>query len=363
MKINKVYLVEKTLEQTLKDANVPENEIDKAEQILGDDTLPVIEKGQLENALDKALRINRREIEAGGRNFHNVLLIGVGGAGKTARIIKWAKDNNINLVQKSASSLEQGHVGGAIAPDFETQKAMPFTATTFDDLDEPDTVLFLDEYNRGLPDVRGTLLTLIQDHKVVDYKSKGSTRFLPNLLFTIAAINPDNPDYNVYDLDDAEKTRFRRVTLDPDQYQFLSYLNHELERRAQQAKNEEDQKIFKKQKALANAVLGTKEQILDSAEDIRRNKEEGGNGLITSNRSFFNLLDSSEGDKEEFIKEWSDWCNDQKLPLIKKLLRNYKDIDDKANDALKQDTKSSVFGASQDNSRKVSTQIHRGSRA
>jgi hypothetical protein len=76
-------------------------------------------------------------------------------------------------------------------------------------LEEPNSVLFLDEYNRQVkPHIRASLYTLINEHKIVGEGPNGMHEF-KNMLFTVAAINPSVPtDKGAADLNDAEKSRF-----------------------------------------------------------------------------------------------------------------------------------------------------------
>ncbi len=79
------------------------------------------------------------------------------------------------------------------------------------DLELPNSVLFLDEYNRQKDEaIRASVLTLINE-KYVGGKEKGMRHYFKNLLFTIACINPAIPtDPGAAQLIQAERTRFSR---------------------------------------------------------------------------------------------------------------------------------------------------------
>ena len=103
---------------------------------------------------------------------------------------------------------------------------------------------------------------------------------------------------------------------------------------------------------LAETILGSSKFRFDNKDDIRRtheDEEEGrGNGLILTNRTFTKALGSCDGTKQDFLDNWNRNCNSNKKQMIETILANYKDVDDKANDALKQDTESNVFGTKKD---------------
>lgn len=67
--------------------------------------------------------------------------------------------------------------------------------------------LFLDEYNRLPKDVRNCLMNMLLNYELNGVK-------LPKDTIIISAINPNSDDFDVYDLDIAEKRRFNFYTLD-----------------------------------------------------------------------------------------------------------------------------------------------------
>ena len=60
-----------------------------------------------------------------------------------------------------------------------------------------------------------------------------------------------------------------------------------------------------------------------------------GNAKSLSRRSLKQLLIASDGTKEDFLRKWNRVCNSLDYPMAEKILNDYKDIEDKANDALK----------------------------
>lgn len=102
-------------------------------------------------------------------------------------------------------------LGGIVARSSKNPAVATRLGTTemADTLDKPNSVLFLDEYNRAKTEIRGAVLTLVQNHLVYDPESDSGYKFLPNFLFTVAAINPANTNYKgAKELDPAEKSRF-----------------------------------------------------------------------------------------------------------------------------------------------------------
>lgn len=325
--------------------------VDKAEKVLDDPDI-YSGSGDIEKALDRALKVNRREIAQGGRNFQNVLFVGTAGTGKTSRIQAWARKNNVNLVKILASTMDDTDLGGVIAANIVDKVASKLASTQFDELGtEKDSVLFLDEWNRAPSTVRGTLLTLIQDHEIPDPRVKGGSRFLPNFLFTVAAINPADVNYNTDRLDDAELGRVRRVYVRSDNKNLLDYLRHELNRKINTAKDPVDIKEFKGQLAIAEKLLSDPRFTLDDATDIQRShaaeETNQGNGLILNSRSFTNCLTYSDGTKQDFIDLWNDYCNSLKKSTVEEILKDYKDVDDEANAALDNETDSPIFSSRQ----------------
>lgn len=324
----------------------------EAERDLENPTV-ISNSGDIEDALDEALDDALYEQASGGKDYPNVLFVGAAGTGKSARIKAWAAKNRINLVTKLASTLDDTDLGGAVAPSEDRLHAVKLRTTEFDTLgDVPRSVLFLDEFNRAPRTVRGTLLTLIQDHIIPDASEKSGVRFLKNFLFTVAAINPADANYNTDELDDAEKSRFRKVDVQPSSSNLLKYLKSELQRQLQAyAETNPDREKFAKRSQIAAGQIGIAEALLtnkyfhfDNAKEIDDSKDHG-NGLILTYRTFTNLLKHSNGTKQDFLNKWDNYCNSTKKSVVEMILKNYEDVKDKANAVLEKSTESSVFGA------------------
>ena len=329
--------------------------IDSAEKVL-DNPEVYSGEGDIEMALDRALRNNRQQIRNGSRDFINVLFTGPAGTGKTKRIQAWAKKNNINLVKTIAGTMDEADLGGLPAADLADGVAVKLSTTQFDSLQtEPNSVLFLDEWNRAPQAVRATLLNLIQDHQIPDYREKTGMRFLPNFLFTVAAVNPsDDIGYNTDALDDAELGRVIEYEVAPDSKAWLDYtraaLNSQLkhaEKNPNKAESEQDIKEIKGRLGIAEKLVTDPRFSFDSSYDIEKSKEakenHAGNGKILTYRNLTDILNASDGTKDDFLDLWNRKCNSLKKPTVEEILRDYKDVDDVANSALKNDTDSTVF--------------------
>ena len=171
-------------------------------------------KNALTDILDRAL--DDAKYALAEENFDancNVLVEGLPGSSKTATIRNWCKANGCNLYYLDAKNPDlQLLTSGASAID-KTDPSRPKVNTAFSNalakLDRPNSVLFLDELNRQIREyMRGSLLTLLADRRVAGEDEEGF-RYFPNLLFTVAAINPTvDGDKGATELNSAERRRF-----------------------------------------------------------------------------------------------------------------------------------------------------------
>lgn len=362
-KENEVLTEDDNKDNTLKAA------IDSAEKIL-DNPEVYSGSGDIERALDRALRMNRQQIRNGSKKFINVLFTGPAGTGKTARIKAWARKNKINLVKTIAGTMDETDLGGVPVASLADGIAIKLSTTQFDSLgSEPDSVLFLDEWNRAPRAVRATLLNLIQDHEIPDYREKTGMRFLPNFLFTVAAVNPsDDIGYNTDALDDAELGRVLEYEVAPDTKTWLDYtradLNSQLkhaEKNPNEAERAQDIKEIKGRLGIAEKLVTDPRFSFDSRYDIEKSKEakenNAGNGKILTYRNLTDVLDACDGTKDDFLDLWNRKCNSLKKPTVEEILKDYKDVEDKANDVLDSGTESTVFASKKDKLDKLRNQI------
>lgn len=306
----------------------------------------VADKGDIESVLDRALKVAKRANRRGQHgDYPNVLLIGEAGTGKSARVRQWAAENGVNLMEVRAAGMDATDIGGAIAPNKEGDTVVRLASTEFDKLNRPNSVLFLDEYNRAPREVRTNLLELVNSHVVPDSREEGGQRFLPNFLFTIAAINPPNGRYNTDEMDDAERSRFRTVDVAFDPINLNQFLSRRFDELANDPDNDEDERLeYIRKKAIANKLLTSKKFSFDTPEDMDTGRERYGESYKPLNyRSFTLLLDQSDGTKEDVLALWPQFVNAGKKRMAEDILADYVDVDDKANAALARGTKSDVF--------------------
>ena len=306
-------------------------------------------QGQIESALDRALKVAKRTAGKEGVSYPNVLFISEAGLGKTAVCRAWARANGINLVEVRGSTLDPTDIGGLFAPpERGDTRAKKISTGIFEPLEQPNSVLFLDEMNRANKAVRNALLELINSHYLPDPNNpQGGQRFLPNFLFTIATINPPSGEYNADALDPAELSRFRNINLTADNKYILKYLEKIYTEAAEKArKNGDDEEALENEgrKKLAQTLLNSKKFTFDDSQDISMGRDKLDYQYHPLNyRSLNMLLDTCDGTKEDFLDLWNDMCNPLKKSTVEGILANYVDVDDKANDALKADTDSEVF--------------------
>lgn len=306
-----------------------------------------ITRGDIEEACDDALKAGlraQRTLKKGGDpEFPALLLVGEAGTGKTSRVKDWAKKKGINCIVKLTSTMDDTDLGGAVTADKNHEVAVRLASTEFDGLDEPNSILFLDEYNRGSGGVRQTLLNVINDHWIPDVRQPGSRRYFPNLLFVVCAMNPDTEGYNTGDsLDRAERSRLYRVDVKADPRAARGFFKRKFEFDIKNADDEEEAREAEGRLKLSQTLLTHPSFKFDDAESTMES-EEVGNGQILNSRTLAKLLDMCDGTKEDFLKRWDRICNSLKKPMAERILADYKDVEDKANDALKYGDAKPVF--------------------
>lgn len=327
-------------EDTLGDAI--DKEINKAAQGMDNPEVAVVDDegstrdGDIEKALNRAYKVAKRNQKNGRDEYQGVLLIGEAGTGKTSRVKKWSAKHGVNLLIKQASSMDDTDLGGALTANKDHTVAVRLASTEFDDLERENSVLFLDEYNRASTGVRQTLLQLVNDHMIPDARVKGGMRVFPNLLFVVCAMNPDD-GYNVGDsLDPAERSRLFRVDVAPDKGLALRFLSDVYKKEIEQAEDAEEARESEGRLKLVQTILSNRSFNFDTGQD-REESEEQGNGQILNTRTFAKLIDLCDGTKEDLLDLWNGYCNSLKKPIVERILADYEDVEDKANDALKFD--------------------------
>ena len=292
-------------------------------------------------------------------DFPNILLIGEAGTGKTSIVRQWARDNGINLVQKNLGTMGPEAFGGIIARDADDPRYATRLGTNemIKALEKPNSVLFLDEYNRAKTEVRGAILTLVQNHMVWDPTEENQEKYLDNFLFTVAAINPPNGAYKgAKELDPAEMSRFYSMTIQMDPGEQLDYLRKFYKDKIKNAVDDEDRLENEGRLKLAETILKDKDFYYDTSEEVQDNFDNSSYKPLNY-RSFKMALDFSNGTKEDFLDIWNHYCNYKKKSTIENILSDYVDVEDKANDAIKDGSESDVFAKSKTNAEKLKSKF------
>lgn len=321
--------------------------IDQAARELEADEARASTQNQVDKILDRSLKIARRKQKSRDTgDFPNVLLISDAGFGKTDMVRQWAEKNGIHLVQKNLGTMGPEAFGGIIARDAEDPRYATRLGTNemIKELEKPDSVLFLDEYNRSKTEVRGAVLTLVQNHRVWDPTQPSGEKFLENFLFTVAAINPPNAAYKgAKEMDPAEVSRFYSLNMQPDPVEHLKYLRGFYSKRIAAAKGDKEEQLeYEGKLAIAEKVLSDPRFTYDNGQDIENNMDNPSYRPLNY-RSFKQALDFSNGTKDDFLNTWNHYCNPKKKNTIEGILSDYVDVQDKANDAIKDDSESDVF--------------------
>lgn len=356
MKIDKNVLIETTLGDKIDNKTVVD---------VSDESKKSAE-GDIEKALDEMLDTARFGRLVDDDEYQALMIIGPAGIGKTARINSWARKNNINLTTVLTSGLDDGDVGGALIQNKDTGEADKLPASIFNGLDRPNSVLFLDEYNRGSMAVRNTLLYLINDHKLPDqrpqYKDNNGFRKFDNLLFVVLAQNPDSTSSDGYGgtgepLERAEKSRmwFLYATPSPRVQRFFMENKFTDQIKKLEAKKDslDEQTYYRYLTALegrmkiASTLLSSSSFQFDTDQETL-DSEENGNGLGLDSRNLAKLLNRCNGTKQDFLKKWDSQCNSLKKPVVQQILANYTDVDNKANQALRRGTDSKFISSNGD---------------
>lgn len=177
---------------------------------------PLDVPSELTDKLDDCLANAMANHASGMHDGVDLLITGLPGSGKTGITKQWAKDRGVKLFYLNAKNDDLGAILNGFPVDTiekdkdgnDVHRVTRSYSKSLDKLDEPNSVLFLDEFNRAAPKLRAVLLSLINEH-VVDGDGPDGFRHFNNLLFTVACINPSVPtDPGAMDLNDAEMSRF-----------------------------------------------------------------------------------------------------------------------------------------------------------
>lgn len=300
----------------------------------------------VEKVLQRALNNAIDSIEDGTTEkgaFPNVLIYGLAGFGKTAKVKDFCRKHNLNIFECDAKSLDIATVGGIPYPvkDSKTGEMTqsPIGSRYWDGLNKPNTVLYLDELNRTGPAIRGSLLTLINEHTlpmtIEDPKTREvkNVKEYPNILFTVVSINPaDDIFQDNEDLDPAMISRHVSVIEQgPDIRDFLNHLTEVYTSIENNMYLRPERKVkYMGQFELAKTILTDQSFIkggFDDAAEVRAiyyDKTRIGNYL--NYRSFYSILRNCDGTKKDYLEALSfSGISKAKVTLIKNILATYTD--------------------------------------
>jgi hypothetical protein len=174
-------------------------------------------EGLLTKTLDRAYATAKMIMKDGSKNGANVLIEGLPGAGKTAIVESWCRENGLILVAINATDpkIETAINGMPLRdttkPD-ENSVVYSYAKEKFAPLLDPANagkcVLFVDEFNRQKTvQLRRPFMSLYNEKRNAD----GTLDFRKTLLFSVVCINPFGPQYHdqgVGEMYPAEVNRF-----------------------------------------------------------------------------------------------------------------------------------------------------------
>lgn len=201
--------------------------------------------------------------------------------------------------------------GYTVKNDNEMSVSQAFSSN-LDGLDHPNSILFLDEYNRQTRDqIRASVLTLINEHYVVG-SGEDKRRYFPNFLFTIAVMNPHvQTDPGAAKLNDAEKSRFlyHLKHQDSDPVTTREYLEKYYGKKVRDELAKETPDYDKLETFLRTLDLGTfivndDAFEYDSEDDLYQLEAE--DAKMLNQRSLTAGLELTKGDVNKF-KDWLDF--------------------------------------------------------
>jgi hypothetical protein len=243
---------------------------------------PLDVPSELTDKLDDCLANAMVGHTAGTHDGVDLLITGLPGSGKTGITKQWAKDRGVNLFYLNAKNDDLGAILNGFPVDTiekdengnDVHRVTRSFSKSLDALDKPNSVLFLDEFNRAAPKLRAVLLSLINEH-VVDGDGEDGFRHFDNLLFTVACINPSVPtDPGAMDLNDAEMSRFvDTMDWDSKADDAIKYINFHLDTIIKNLDPEAKDFTFlyvryKKIMNLANALINDPRFEFDTRDDL-----------------------------------------------------------------------------------------------
>lgn len=301
---------------------------------------PIVSNNELVKTLDRVLaqsKRNRRSKYTKGAGC-DVLVNGLPGSGKTGIVRDWAKARGCELAYVNAKDPELEIVVNGLTNLERDASGVSYTGKAYsrilDSLDRENSILFLDEFNRAPEQLRASLLTLINEHAVAG-PGKDGYRHFPNLLFTIACINPSAPtDVGAIALNDAEKSRFKtKLMFDSTPARALNFYNEYFpailaDLDPASSDYVADYKFFAKAFDLAKFLVKDPSFDFDSRDDLEMLADY--DATMLNQRSLTDGLISDGGEGKDVFIEWVEEQSgflDRDIKMIKDILAKYTDID------------------------------------
>lgn len=325
-------------------------------------------KSEIERVLDEKLEEVKEMGMIGQTSGYPALLLeGEAGVGKTAIVNQWCNDNGLHIHVMDLASMSPEALMGIVDrhPDVNEFVIRKISTELLIPLSKPNTVLFIDEYNRGRKELRNALLNLVINHKMSvpmvrsDFEESkkiyapygelqpNGQLFFPNLLFVVCAQNPYGHVYSgTQPLDAAEASRLELIKVPQDKGPVLSYFTKKYTSDIEKFKAAGSDSGVRKSKgrlAIAQALLNSDEFYFDTAEEREELHDENPSFKELSPRSLETLLQSCNGTKDSFLDKWNRHCNYKKKAIAEHILEDFVDVDDEANAALATDSDSNVF--------------------
>lgn len=296
------------------------------------DTGAVGTKNVVTDLLDRALAFARKSKARGRRSMGNVLISGLPGSGKTAIVEDWAKARGLNMVYINAkdNDLEAFINGFTVRDDDNRKQVTKAYSNALNGLTKENSIIFLDELNRQTKDqIRGALLTLVNEHAIQGEGAGGKTYF-DNLLFTVACINPHlKSDPGAAELFQAEKTRYLYTMKNADSDAqttddfLLKYYDKQIKRLNPKHKDYRTVlEAFLRIQHLGRFIVNHRDFEYDGEGDLQELDMTGKN--MFNQRMLYELLDECDGDVE-MLKSGINWANflDDKTEMLLNILEEY----------------------------------------
>lgn len=294
-----------------------------------------IEKSKLEDRLDrlfKSANFDRYELEGPC----NLMLLGRSGFPELTMIRRWARQKDINLTEIDCAAIDLQFVRERVwSPDCAAMPVLPpLKGSRFTDaISLPRSVLLFTNFLRGNARVREFFRSLLKDRMADD--GSGGSKQMPNFLFGIVLVDPQELEENRDALDLSLAGVFCRMKVEPDPKEQLMYLRAIYGDELKDAKKyfgDEWVEVVKGKLALAEKILGD-ERFAYATPEREGQVEHVPNNMYSNLPSFApttplalkRVLDASRGKKEELLRLWNNFCDYQQKGLIEDILKDYVD--------------------------------------